>query len=55
MGKNNLQHHCITDKYLYVHVVTLYTQHDLKNKIVVKEKRNKNVYLFNVPKFQRLI
>ena len=43
--KNNLLHHCITDKDWYIHVVMLYTQHNLKYKLIVKEKRNMSVYL----------
>jgi len=45
----------MTDKDLYIHVVTLYTQQDLKSKLVVKEKRNINVYLFYLPSLQILI
>jgi hypothetical protein len=35
--KNNLLHHCISDKDWYVHVATLYTLQDLKYRFVVKE------------------
>jgi len=38
--KNNLPHQFTTDKDLYLHVVTLCTQTDLKYRLVVKEKRN---------------
>ena len=53
--KHNLLHHCITDKDQYIHVVRLYTQHDLKCRLVITEKRTINVYLFYVPNFQKLI
>jgi len=53
--KNNLPHHCITDKDWYIQVVTLYMQQDLKYGLVVKDKRNMNIYLFNVPNLQILI
>jgi len=42
------------DKDWYIHVVTLHTQQDLKYRLVVKEKRNINVY-FYVPNLQILI
>jgi len=44
IDKNNLLHHCITDKDWYIHVVTLYTKQDVKYRLVVKEKTNINVY-----------
>jgi len=53
--KNNIPHHCTTYKDCYHHVVTLYTQTDLKYRLVVKEKRNVYVYLLYVPIFQTLI
>jgi len=47
--KNNLPHHCVTDKVWYIHVVTLYTQTDPKYRLVDKEKRNIHAYLLHVP------
>jgi len=46
--KNNLLHHCVTDKDWYIQVVTLYTQQNLKYILAVKEKRNVNACNVNV-------
>ena len=39
LDKNDLLHHCITDKDRYINVVMLYTEQDLKYRLVVKEER----------------
>ena len=42
----------VTDKNWYIHVVTIYTQTELKYRLVDKEKRNIQAYLLYVPIFQ---
>jgi len=35
--ENNLPHHCVTDKVWYIDVVVLYTQTDLRYRLVDKK------------------
>jgi hypothetical protein len=50
--KNNLPHHCITDKNLHIHVVVLHTKTGLKCRLVDKENRNIHAYQLQVLNFQ---